>query len=242
MGMLALGVLGCATTGDGGRSPSADATATALLPGASPSVAPLTTVTLAGARCSAGACECRTAGRDDAETSPPPEGSKRFEIRISAAGGTASLDLSNLGVVATGATAEADTCAYIDVPSGSAHDATFLARETTRGRGVAPRLSIAEYGPKGPYWYDLVKISCDGPDGRCDRPAAEDWATAAKQRKRGRLDPCGSSVVTKLGWETSGGQAVRDGGLFLDFTARFNMEVKKFATQFAPGATECVPK
>ncbi|MES1206542.1 MAG: hypothetical protein ABUS79_11450, partial [Pseudomonadota bacterium] len=167
---------------------------------------------------------------------------KRFEIRLSAEGGTASLDLSNLGVVATGSASSADTCAYIDVPSGSSHDATFLAKESTPGQGVAPRLSIAEYGPSGPYWYDVVKISCDGAGGRCDRQAADAWAAAAKQRKRGRVDPCGSSVVTKLAWETSGGQAVRDGGLFLDFTARFTMEVKKFATQFAPGSTECLPK
>jgi hypothetical protein len=49
-------------------------------------------------------------------------------------------------------------------------------------------------------------------------------------------------VVHKLRWDSSGGQSDRDGGLFRELTVRFALEVKKFATQFAPGSTECVPK
>jgi hypothetical protein len=167
---------------------------------------------------------------------------------MSADGGLASLDLSDLGHVATAAPVSGEgidlkeTCAYIDVPAGSTHHAVFVAKESTAGAGVAPRLSIAEYGPTGPFWYDVVAVTCDGAGGRCDRRAAEEWGAAARQRKRGRLDPCGSTVISKLLWETTGGQAVRDGGLFRDFTVRFTAEVKRFATQFAPGSTECVPK
>ena len=36
--------------------------------------------------------------------------------------------------------------------------------------------------------------------------------------------------------------ALENSGFFRDFTVTFEMEVKKFATQFAPGSTECVPK
>jgi len=50
------------------------------------------------------------------------------------------------------------------------------------------------------------------------------------------------TVRTRLGWETSGGTGDREGGFFRDFTVSFEMEVKRFATQFAPGSTECVPK
>ncbi len=85
-------------------------------------------------------------------------------------------------------------------------------------------------------------MRCDGPGGKCTRDAADAWAVALKSRKRGRLDPCGSTVVTHLGWDTSGGAALREAGLFRDFTVKFGMDVKKFATQFAPGSTECVPK
>ncbi len=230
-------VAGCASAGHAG--------AVGLVPGPAPTVWGATTVTLAGARCRAGSCQCREPGRDDEETVPPPEGAKRFEVRMSAAGGTASFDLSDVGRVATpnaSADENKEVCAYVDVPVGSTHDAVFVVAESKRGGGIAPRLSIAEYGPKGPYWYDVVAITCEGPGGLCDRAAADRWGAAARQRKRGRLDPCGSAVVTKLIWETSGGQGERDGGLFRDFTTRFTMEVKKFATQFAPGSTECLPK
>jgi len=165
---------------------------------------------------------------------------KRLELRMSAAGGVAAVDISGLGTFAV--SGEKEACAYVDVPAGSTHDVTYNAKETTKGGGIAPRMKIVEYGPKGPYWYDMLLITCDGPGGKCDRAAADAWGAFVKERKRGRLDPCGSGVVTRLVWDTAGGQALRDGGLFRDFTARFTMELKKFPTQFAPGSTECVPK
>lgn len=264
--VLALGAflaLGCASPNAGTRSNGTGAPAVGLVAGPAPTVATGTTLTLAGARCTSASCRCRQPGQDDEETSPPAVGSKRFEIRMSADGGMASFDLSDLGHVATpvpvtagtdtatpaetrpvdgGGIAVKETCAYIDVPAGSTHDAVFVARESRRGAGVAPRLSIAEYGPQGPFWYDVVAVTCDGAGGRCDRRAADEWGAVARQRKRGRLDPCGSTVISKLLWETSGGQAQRDGGFFRDFTVKFTAEIKRFATQFAPGSTECIPK
>ena len=79
-------------------------------------------------------------------------------------------------------------------------------------------------------------------EGVGDRNAADAWGDFVKKRKRGRLDPCGSGVVTKLAWDTSGSEAAREGGLYRDFSVAFTMEIKKFPTQFAPGSTECVPK
>jgi hypothetical protein len=186
------------------------------------------------------ACTCRERGANEAETVPPAEGMKRLELRMSAEGGMAAVELSGLGTLAVAGAPE--VCAYIDVPAGSVHEVEYTAKETAKGLGVAPRLQIAEYGPKGPYWYDLMSIVCDGPGGRCDRSAADAWGAFMRERRRGRLDPCGSGVITKLVWDTSGSQAVRDGGLFRDFSVRFTMELKKFATQSPPGSTECVPK
>ena len=109
--------------------------------------------------------------------------------------------------------------------------------------GISPRLRIVEYGPKGPFWYEVLDVECTATDGRCSRQSVDAWAArSTNQRKRGRLDPCGSAVISKLTWDTSGGEAERDGGLFRDLNVRFSMEIKKFATQFAPGSTECVPK
>ncbi|HEY4183550.1 MAG TPA: hypothetical protein VGP07_00715 [Polyangia bacterium] len=212
----------------------------ALVPGAERTVATQTTLPFAGARCSGGTCRCRNAEVNEPETSPPPAGMKRLELRMSAAGGAAAVDISGLGTFAV--SGENEACAYVDVPAGSTHDVEYVAKETVVKGGIAPRLKIVEYGPKGPFWYDMLLVTCDGPGGKCDRNAAEAWGAFVKERKRGRMDPCGSGVVTKLVWDTAGGQSERDGGLFRDYTVRFTMEVKKFATQFAPGSTECVPK
>jgi hypothetical protein len=197
---------------------------------------------MAGARCHGGSCVCRTPDvkGDQAEKAPPDADHKRFEIRVGAEAGQATLDSPTLGRF-SGAGAN-ESCFYVDVLPGTHHIITFSAREGRPESGLAPNLRIAEYGPKGPYWYDVVQVHCAGAGGRCTRDAADEWGAEAKTRKRGRIDPCGSSVVTHLSWETSGGMGERDSGFFRDLTVTFEMEVKKFATQFAPGATECVPK
>jgi hypothetical protein len=82
-------------------------------------------------------------------------------------------------------------------------------------------------------------VRCDGPNRRCNRDGADAWSAEVKTRKRGRIDPCGSTVISRLTWDTSGGTSDRELGLFRDFTVKFTMEVKKFATQFHPGAPEC---
>lgn len=195
--------------------------------------------TLAGARCSSTACTCRAPG-DDAESQPPAEGMKRLEIRLSADGGSAVLDSPTLGrFTAVGAR---ELCYYVDVVAGTKHGFSFTSEAASADLGLSPRLAIAEYGPQGHHWYKVHAVECVGSGGRCDRAGAEAWVGSLQTRKRGRLDPCGSLVVTGLDWETSGGQARRDGGLFRDFSVTFEVEVKKFAPRFAPGSTECVPK
>lgn len=200
----------------------------------------MSTAPLAGARCQGrhGSCKCREPG-DDAESDPPPEGKKRIEIRLLADGGSATFD--GLGHFESAGPQE--SCFYVDVPGGQTTDVAFHAIADRPAAGIAPRLRLAEYGPKGPYWYAIIDVECRGANNRCDRQGADAWAARnLKERKRGRLDPCGSAVVTKLAWDTAGGQADRDGGLFRDLDVHFALEVKKFATQFAPGSTECVPK
>jgi hypothetical protein len=197
---------------------------------------------LAGARCQGqvGSCRCRALGEEQ-ETDPPAEGQKRFEVRLAADGGSAVLDASGIGRFETGG--GGDSCFYVDVPSGRKTDVSFVARAYKVENGVAPRFQLSEYGPKGPWWYEIMAVDCAGPQGRCDRQGIDAWTTrTVTQRRRGRLDPCGSAVVSGLKWETGTGQHERDGGLYADLTVRFALEVKKFATQFAPGSTECVPK
>jgi hypothetical protein len=208
-------------------------------------VTPVAPATLVGKRCPPGkegpasTCKCRTPN-DPAEDPPPAEGSKRLEIRMSVHGGEGVLQAPTVGrFTATGAD---DTCFYVDVPAGSKAAWTFVARASNPDAGLAPRLTIFEYGPKGPFWYEIFAFDCVGVAGKCDGAGVAAWTGRLKQRQRGRMDPCGSLVVTGLDWETSGGLAHRDTGLYRDFSVRFDAEVKKFATQFPPHATECIPK
>jgi hypothetical protein len=195
---------------------------------------------LAGTRCRSGApCICRDRAGVQAETPPPDDQHKRFEIRLAGVGGGATLDSPTLGHFTAGAD---EACFYIDVLPGTTSDVTFTAAEATKESGVAPILDIAEYGPKGPWWYDVLNVRCEGPSSKCNRDAADAWSAEAKGRKRGRVDPCGSSVISHLTWDTSGGVGSRELGLFKDFTVHFTMEVKRFATQWPPRAKECVAK
>jgi hypothetical protein len=202
-------------------------------------VTPPPSIPLAGSRCTEGHCTCRT-GDGEPEKTPPAEGKKRLEIRMSADGGEALLDAAGLGRLNAHGPQEA--CFYVDVTAGSTQSFTFTVVADSAQRGVGPHLAVAEYGPAGPYWYKTLDITCAGANAHCDRNGADAWGRGLATRKRGRLDPCGSMVVTGLGWETSGSEADRNGGFFRDFIVRFDIEAKKFATKFAPGSTECVPK
>ncbi len=233
--LLALALMpGCAESSSGaGASAGSPATSAAAVPGARDA-------NLAGARCSGGQCTCRQRNGDGDESKPPDADHKRFEIRLGALGGTATLDSPTLGHFTAG---NNETCFYIDVLPGTISEATFTARADSPEGGVAPELQIAEYGPKGPWWYDILRVECaTGPGGRCNRDAAEAWGAEAKGHKRGRIEPCGSAVISHLRWDTSGGTGDREMGLFHDFSVQFTIDVKRFATQFHPGATECVPK
>jgi hypothetical protein len=68
------------------------------------------------------------------------------------------------------------------------------------------------------------------------RYSPEDWEEAwLSQRKRGRLDACGSTVVSALKWDTSGGQAhAWTADFCATFRVQFVLQVKAFATQLAP--------
>jgi len=195
---------------------------------------------LAGKRCTEGTCRCR-GSRDGAEDPPPPPGVKRIEIRMSAANGEVALDSPSAGHFEQAGPQEA--CFYVDLQVSLIHDFHMDSREARAGGGVTPHVHIAEYGPAGPYWYDVVDIACGAGVRGCDLPLAREWGQSwVASRKRGRLDACGSMVVSGLKWTTSGGDDAQKGGLLRDFESTFSVEVKKFATQFPPGAAECQVK
>src|SRR5262249_55537028 len=149
--------------------------------------------------------------------------------------GSAVLESPTLGQLTAGSR---EACFYIDVVPGTTPDLTYTARESRPGGGVGPILGLAGYGPEGPWGDEGLDVHCAGPGGKCNRDAADAWKADLRNRQRGRIDPCGSSVISHLTWDTSGGTGARELGIFRDFTVKFTMEVKKFATQFAPGSKE----
>jgi hypothetical protein len=236
---LLAAALGCASAHGAAPASATDLPAPAVAAREEPGAR---NANLAGSRCSRGPsapCTCRNLSGDPTEDPPPDEGHKRFEIRMSAQDGAATLDSPTLGHFAAG---EAETCFYVDVVPGTMADVVFSAHEARPATGFGPMLEISEYGPKGPWWYKILDVRCSGPEGKCNRDAADEWGQEIKTRKRGRIDPCGSTVVTGLRWDTSGGTGKAELALFRDLTVRFAMEVKRFHTQFHPGSTECVPK
>ena len=151
---------------------------------------------LAGKRCTDGICRCRMP-RDGVEDPPPAPGQKRIEIRMSAANGRVALDSPSAGHFEHAGPEEA--CFYVDLEMGLIHDFHVDSRETRDGGGVTPHVHIAEYGPKGSCWYDIVDISCGAGAHACDLPSAREWGDSwLTSRKRGRLEACGSLVVGGL--------------------------------------------
>jgi hypothetical protein len=192
---------------------------------------------LAGKRCHNGECTCRAAN-DRREDPPPAEGQKRIEIRMSVNNGKATLDSPTIGHFEH--SGPEDACFYVDLPAGPVHDFHFDSQESSPDTGLTPHVHISEYGPAGPYWYDILDIECGEGARGCDTVLAREWGQAwLTHRKRGRLDACGSIVVTGLKWYTSGGVAAQNGGVLRDFLTDFSLEAKKFATEFPPGAAEC---
>ena len=233
--MLALLVPACATENGG----AARASAVSQAPVAAQQADQLrgSPPVLVGKRCHGDTCTCRTRG-DDPETPPPPPGEKRIEIRIASVGGKVTLDSPTLGHFEHDGDEEA--CFYVDLPVSKIYDFHLESRESTTAGGVAPTVHVSEYGPAGSFWYDIVDVACGLGERRCDPELARAWADGwLTKRKRGRLDACGSIVVTGLKWSTSGGQAAMNGGRLRDFFSDFSLEVKKFATEFPPGAPQC---
>jgi len=201
---------------------------------------PVQAPALAGARCHGGQCRCRGPG-DNAETVPPAPNQKRFEIRMSVMTGEIAIASPTIGRLHHDGKQE--ECFYVDLPAGSSHEFVIESREAQKGQGMTPSVRIAEYGPMGPYWYDVLAVGCGSGSHPCDRPAADAWKEEWRgQRKRGRLDACGSTVVSALKWDSSGGQPMIDGGLLRDFRVQFVLAVKDFATQLPPRDPRCVPQ
>jgi hypothetical protein len=156
-----------------------------------PPPAPATTASLAGPLCAAGACRC---AEQPAEAGEPAPGVKRFEVRL----GPSPWELwaALPGGVLFKSRERADGCFYVDLAPGK-HAVTLRASHPS---GVAAALAISELAPRANTAYETLRFSCGGSGAVC---SFEDLA-AQRARFAGGVahDPCGSTKVRELSWDT----------------------------------------
>jgi hypothetical protein len=161
-----------------------------------PPPARTTRAALAGALCHGDSCTCRElTAVDDGGVGVPDGALKRFEVRLQSA---QELWASLRGEVLYKNPEKVETCFYVDLPAGE----TPLELRASNKDGVSAQWTIRELGTKTKSWYDTFTFECGNP-GVCsfeELDAARDRMNALK--KRGVHDPCGSTRIKNLTWDT----------------------------------------
>jgi len=187
-----------------------------------------TNVPLVGPRCDQPErpCRCSVTG-DDAGT--PPEGRRRFELRLPSTRGTASaLEIEGVGAVVRDERDPEGSCFYLDLRPGATYRVRYLAQAVSRERGISVAFTIREAGPEGG-WYDVLTQRCGSSDRSCHYGSVSDWISAVEGGHRFH-DPCGSTDLANMRV---------DGGLydrrFIDAQFAFDLVV---ATEPPTGAPQ----
>ncbi len=164
---------------------------------------PVTTAALAGHRCTgSGHCACRPAGgeTDQKESAPPAPGTRRFELRVASSDGTAWVTLDGKGTLYKDRERHED-CYYVDLAPGD-HTVALLAKASNeQGGGIGVGLRVYEHEPVAGRWYESFLFGCGAP-GACAKDQLEDWKLAVEQDRTLMWDPCGSSRIRALRWES----------------------------------------
>jgi hypothetical protein len=188
---------------------------------------------LAGHRCSSTTyCACRQAG-DDAEKTPPPEGHKRFEFRLATATGVAWVTIDGKDQLFK-SKERAEDCFYVDLPHGK-HAVALRAKAEHPQGGVGIGMHVAEHDPRGPSWYRSFGFQCGVP-GPCDKDTMAAWKSAISSDRAKLRDPCGSTRVEGLGWETG---RMPDAVHPEEISVSFTLNVHDYLPQRTPEDPDC---
>ena len=178
----------------------------------------------AGPLCSGDRCKCRS-GADDA--GEPPEGHKRYEVRLK----SAQQLWATVGANHLYKNAEApEACFYVDLPTGD----TPVELRASDPNGVSAEWTISEYGSKAKTWYDTFRFECGNP-GVCSFEEIDSRKAELSNMTRGLLDPCGSTKLKGVSWDT--GKAP-DNQHPSELLVRLTLDVYKFLPTKAHGE-EC---
>lgn len=184
----------------------------------------MTRATLAGPLCEADRCTCRG---PDGDVGTPDEGFKRFEIVLGPTQNQLWATVDDM--VFYKSRERAKECFYIDLRPG-AHRVTMQAEEEEH---FGARLKISELGEKGAY--DSFDFYCGAP-GLCDLDSLRSWKADVARFSEGKHDPCGSTRVLGVSWETGRmPDSLHPAAMLLELT----LKVYEFAPRHPPGDEAC---
>ena len=202
---------------------------------------PVTRATLAGPLCEGTVCKCRESG--DRAGTPMDGAGKRYEIRIGPTSNALWVTVDDMILYKDAELVTA--CFYVDLRPGE-HPVRLHAQ---RSPGFDARLSISEMRPasapaddadgepaqRPEQWYDTFDFTCGAP-GHCDLEQLRDWQASLSRYRRQRHDPCGSTRIRSLAWQT--GEApdrMHPTQLQLDLV----LDVYEFPPAHGPGDPAC---
>jgi hypothetical protein len=198
-----------------------------------------------GARCKGQGmemCSCREVdiyGRGvspdgDVETSPPPEGHKRYELRTGRGDDTMRITVEGVGTfVKSGPTPDA-RCIYVDLPAG-AFRVRYHVTAAHPSQGAEPRLRISEYSPRWKRWYRTFAFRCTDGSQPCTKNLAQDYFEILIKQTDGKFDPCGSTKVQGMRFWTDREPEAAVG----EFNLQLVLNIYKFAPRFPPDTARC---
>lgn len=188
---------------------------------------PKTEAVLVGPLCQGEQCQCK---QNDGDAGVPEGDAKRFEVRLGPSDDPlwATVD----GMVLFKSRETSDACFYVDLTTGD-HEITVRGKGEG-GLSVGASISEMGGGQGATWWYNTFDFNCGAP-GQCDVEQVKEF----KQRVvglKGKHDPCGSTKVKEIQWETG---RMPDRAHPDDLLLRATLQVYKFKPSSPPGSADC---
>lgn len=195
-----------------------------------PPPAKATTGALAGPLCTGQSCTCAATATDPG--APEDAKLKRFEFRL----GPTPHDLwaTVAGRILYKSPERPEMCFYLDLPTGQ-HPVELRASQDA---GVSAAITVREIGEAAKTAYDTFHFSCGSPGGVCSFEELDGKKAEYQGVKKGAHDPCGSTKVRGVVWDTG---LSPDRLVPGELAMRFVLQIYKFQPGKAHGDPTCGP-
>ncbi len=191
----------------------------------------LTRATLVGPLCHGTECRCADT---PAQAGPPPSSAvKRYEVVIGPVDNEMWTTIGDN--VLYKSTERATECFYLDLPAPG--DVPVTVRAHGRA-GYGAHVAIHELRADGKGRYDTFDFICGAP-GVCRMDQIEAWQQSLDHYPRGIHDPCGSTKIERVHWDTG---RLADIHVPNDLYLTFAMKIYPFAPKAPHGDPRCANK